>query len=212
MIAQGAHLLHHVAREDDAASVVLEPPHLLADAARAHDVESVGRLVEDDVLRRVHQRAGDGHLAALAVAEAGGAAVLDPAHVERDDQLVDPLLERVALQPLQLAEVANVLARGETRVDGAGVGEHAEPGARGADIGARGGTVDHNVTAVGRDERVEHAQRRGLAGAVGTEQTGDGAVLGDERHVVDGDDLAEAAVQVARFDHGETLTAPAPRR
>ena len=55
----------------------LQPPHDRAHGARAHHVEAVGRLVEQHVLRVVHQRAGERHLGALAVREARRAPIGD---------------------------------------------------------------------------------------------------------------------------------------
>ena len=60
----------------------------IAQAARGHDVEAVGRLVEHDVARIVHQRARDRGLDALALREALGAAIGDVAHLQRLDQRI----------------------------------------------------------------------------------------------------------------------------
>ena len=47
------------------------------------------------------------------------------------DQRVDARVERGAGQAVQLAEVGDVLARGEARVEAARVGQHAQARARG---------------------------------------------------------------------------------
>ena len=54
--------------------------------------------------------------------------------------------------------------------------------------------VDEHAPAFRPHQRVEHAQRGGLAGAVGAEQAGDLAVARFEAHVVDGDDRPSLAL------------------
>ena len=53
---------------------------------------------------------------------------------------------------------------------------------------------------VGLLEAEEHAQRRGLAGAVGAEEAGDRAGLDGEAEVGDGPDLAEGLGESADLD------------
>ena len=62
--------------------------------------------------------------------------------------------------------------------------------------------VDRGRAAIGREHRVEHAQRGRLAGAVGPKQSGDLAVGRLEADVLDGRHLAEGLVQAAGDDHG----------
>jgi hypothetical protein len=72
-----------VAGEDHAAALFAQAAQEFAQAAGGHHVEAVGRLVEDDVLRVVHQGARDRGLGALALREALGLAVEDLVHVQR---------------------------------------------------------------------------------------------------------------------------------
>ena len=69
----------------------LQAEDQLAQGARRHDVEAVGGLVQQHVARRVHQRAGQCHLGALALGKALGAPVGEVAHAELGDQSGDAL-------------------------------------------------------------------------------------------------------------------------
>src|SRR5690606_2101789 len=62
--------------------------------------------------------------------------------------------------------------------------------------------VDADLAAIGFHQRVEHAQRGGLAGAIGPEQTGDLAVMCGETDAIDSLDLAEGLVQIVDLKHG----------
>jgi hypothetical protein len=92
-IAQRGHFLHNVAREQHAAAFLLESSDDGAYGTRAHDVEAIGRLIEQDVLRVMHERASEAHFGALAVGEARRPAICDRIHVEEIEQLLRPLSE-----------------------------------------------------------------------------------------------------------------------
>ena len=81
---------------------------------------------------------------------------------------------------LQLAEIVDVLAGGEARIEARLIGQHAEPQPRALRIGHRIDIVHDDLPFVRPHQRVEHAQRRGLAGAVRAEQARDLAVGGGE--------------------------------
>ena len=74
------------------------------------------------------------------------------------------------------AEVLDVLARGQALVQAARIRQHAEPRAYACRVRRSIEAVDEHAPAVRPHQRVEHAQRRGLARAVRTEQAGDLAV------------------------------------
>ena len=67
---------------------------------------------------------------------------------------------------LQLAEVLDVLARRQPRVEAREIRQHAERKARALRIGDGVDAVDEHLALVRAHQRVEHAQRGGLAGAV----------------------------------------------
>ena len=96
------------------------------------------------------------------------------------------------VEAVQRAVVADVLARGEARIEAARIRQHADAlRARRSDRARRRGRR-WSRSPVGHDQRGQHAQQRRLAGAVGPEQAGDLAVRRDERHVAHGVHLAHA--------------------
>src|SRR5690606_34615162 len=105
-------------------------------------------------------------------------------------------------QPLQAREIVDVLARAEPFVEAARVRQHPEAAAYRGGITGGVDAVDAHGAAVGPHQRVEHAQRGGLAGTVGTEQAGDLAVARAERDAVDRDDVSEGLAQAGCLDHG----------
>ena len=79
-------------------------------------------------------------------------------------------------QPLQLAVVVDVLARRQSRIEARDVGQHAQPRLRPLRIAPRHRRRPPRSARVRPHQRVEHPQRRRLAGAVRSEQAGDGAI------------------------------------
>ncbi len=158
VVAQRGDLLHDVAREQDAVPGAAQLLDQRAQGARRHHVEPVRRLVEQQVLRRVHQRARERDLDALALREALRAAVGDRAEVELGDERLDARRERGAGEAVQPAEVGDVLARGELRVDAGAVRQHADPAARGQRVGLHVDAVDDGRAGVGPQHGVEDAQ------------------------------------------------------
>src|SRR5690606_2607485 len=142
------------------------------------------------------------HLGPLAVREALGAPVREVRDVEIPDHLVDPLLERVALEPVEPRVIGNVLARGEQRVEPRAVWQRADATARTETVGDHVDAVDVRVTRVGLENGVEDAERRRLAGAVRPQQPGDPAVAGFEADVAHGPDFAERLADPIHPDHG----------
>jgi hypothetical protein len=63
----------------------------------------------------------------------------------------------------------DVLARREPRVETRLIRQHAEPQARALRIRHRLHIVDDDLAFVRPHQRIEHAERRGLAGAVGAQ-------------------------------------------
>ncbi len=106
------------------------------------------------------------------------------------------------LDAIETAEHPQVLAHGEAmrHVDVGALEIHAPENAVAV---ARHVDAEHADRARGRhDEPHDHADRRGLAGAVAAEQAGDRARRDGERDRVDGGRRAEAFGEPARFDGG----------
>jgi hypothetical protein len=135
-----------VAGQQDAASLGTQLPQQVAHRAAGRDVEPVGRLVEHDVVRPVDERAAERHLHLLAPREAARAAVDEILHPQRRDQLFDPRFELRAGDAVQRPRIAQMLTRGEPRVEGADVGEHAETAPGCQRIALRIDAVDQDRT------------------------------------------------------------------
>jgi hypothetical protein len=129
--------------------------------------------------------------------------------LQRFGQRLARALRRPApLQAVQLAEVGDVLARGQALVHAARVGQHAQAAAHGFGVLAHIDAIDQHAALVRLHQGVEHAHGGGLAGAVGAEQAGDLAVVGGEADVIHGDDgrgllalAGEGLAQVFCDDH-----------
>jgi hypothetical protein len=134
--------------------------------------------------------------------------VLRAEHAQRRG---DAALEVVAREPVQRAVVARLLARREAVVDARRAGEEAEAA---ADLVGPRRRVHprHLDPARGRaEDRGEHAQRGGLAGAVRAEEPEHLPRLRREGDAVHGADLAGAALaehlhEALDDDHGDPGT------
>ena len=153
------------------------------------------------------QGAADGDLHPLAGREALHATVDDLLHVQQVHQEVDGRRDRRGVEGVQLADVAQVLAGREADVEAVGIGQDADEPLHGERIRDHVGPVDGNGARVRREQAVERAQGRGLAGAVGAEQAGDAAVARREADPVHRHDIAEAALEAAHLHHGSVPAA-----
>ena len=125
-IAERRDFLHHVRAEEEAFAAAPQFAQQVAQRANAHDVETVGGLVEQDRLRVMDERARDGDLHPLALRKSLRAAIGDGGEPQRPDELVDPRVERISGETVQRAVIPDVLAGGEARVESARVRKHAD--------------------------------------------------------------------------------------
>ncbi|KAG1255890.1 hypothetical protein G6F68_010044 [Rhizopus microsporus] len=121
-------------------------------------------------------------------------------------QHFDAFADALRGQAVQLAEVGDVLARGQALVDAARIGQHAKMAPHFHRVAGGVDAVDADAALVGCHQRVQHAHGGGLAGAIGAEQAGDLAIGGTETDVGHRLDAAgagvEGLVQVVGDDHG----------
>ena len=68
------------------------------------------------------------------------------------------------------------------------------------------GAVEEDAPAVGRQGAGDLADERGLAGAVGANERVYLAARDLERHIVGGDDAAEALAHAAQLEHGGLIS------
>ena len=203
MLAQRGDLLHDVAGEQHAAARLAQLEDQFAQRPGGHHVEPVARLVEQHVLRLVYQRAGERHLGALPLGEALAAAVGEIGDLQKIDNVGHALLGRALVQAAEAGVIADVLARGQMRIQSGAVRQSADAPPRGERLRRDVDAVDPGAAGIGSDDGVEHAQRRRLARAVRAEQARDPAVGRREADAADGAHLAEGFVYVLDFDHGD---------
>ncbi len=103
---------------------------------------------------------------------------------------------------MQLRKIFDVLARGQPLVEAARIGQHTQAPPRFQRLARGIQAIDQHAATIRPHQRVQHAQRGGLARAVGAEQTGDATVGRGEADTGNGLYRAEALVQIAHFDHG----------
>ena len=149
----------------------------------------------------MNQCAGEGRLEALPLREALGPAVGEFLHLQQADELGGAGAGRGARQAVQRAEVQDVFARAEVRIDAGAVRQHAQAPGRVQRRADHAVPVDERIPRIGPEHRVQHAQRGGLAGAVGPHEAGDAAVGGAQTHVAHGRHRSEVLVQLSRLDH-----------
>ena len=189
------HLLEEVARHEDrlalAAQVAQEP----AQPADALGVQAVRRLVEDEHAGVAEQRGREAESLAHAHAVLAGALAGGGGDAGQLEQLVDPRQRDRA----GVRQDAQVVAAAAARVEVRGLqrGPHGAERVGEVDVAL---AVDRRGAARGVDQPEQHAQRRGLAGAVGPEEAGDPAGLDVEAQVVDGDEGPEALAQPPDLD------------
>ena len=144
--------------------------HVL-DLARGAGVEPGQRLVENDHARVVHQRAGERHLLAHALGKPLAALIGMGGEIEPIEQLACArLCASSGSTPHSPATNSRYSSRRELVVDHRLVGDPRHDPLRRDRIGERIDAGDADRAGVGPRQPGDHAQRRGLAGAVRSEQ------------------------------------------
>ena len=152
----------------------------------------------------MHQCARNRDLHPLPLRKAVGAAVGERGEAELRQQSLDARVERRAAEAVQTPVIAHVLARCEPRVKAARVRQHADPAPHRVPVAHDIEAVDDGAAGVRHNQRCQHAQERGLAGAVRPEQSGDLAIFGAKSGASDGFDLvalAEVLLEMVDLDH-----------
>ncbi len=153
--------------------VLDDAPEVLA----ALGVEAGGGLVEEEDRRAGHQRSGQVEATAHAARVGLEDAVRRVGQAELLEQLVGPGPGDLAAQVAQAADHADVLAAGQVLVDGGVLAGQPDDAAHDVGLARHVVAEDGGRALVGFEDRGQDAHRRGLAGAVGTEQAEHGARL-----------------------------------
>ncbi len=170
-------------------------------------IEAKSGFVEEDDLRRVQKTARDFEASPHPAGELLDRVLAPVPQLKQLEQLLDAFVAELARNAVQHAVEVHVLVGGQFVVD-AGVLEY-DP-----ELLARAGLIPHGVDAVeghtaarGFQQRSQHLDGSGLAGAVGAEE-GENLALGHLKgDVVDGDEIAEFLHQPLGADHA-MLTGP----
>ena len=96
---------------------------------------------------------------------------------------------------MQGAEIGDVLARRQLRVDAGGMRQDTNGAPRCKRIANDVDAVHARAAGIRPEHGIEDTQRRGLAGAIRPEQAGDAPIARLEADTVDRADRAEAAAQ-----------------
>ena len=170
-------------------------------------IEAGGRLVQEHELRLVQQRLCQPHALQHALAVAAQRAIGRIDEVHAGQQSIDAGVQRAASQPIEAAVKPQQLRRRERVVKTEMLGKKADARARRA-IAERG--AEHLSRAGCRlDQRQQHLDRGGLAGAVRPEEPEDLARTHAERQIRHGDGGTELLAQLLGLDNQRTDVAMA---
>ena len=91
------------------------------------DIEPVGRLVEDQIVRLVDQGPAEGDLELLAARIAARATIGKAGHVELVDEGIDSVFQIVSGEALEFTVEADMFAPGKAGIKTTDVGQDPEP-------------------------------------------------------------------------------------
>ena len=117
------------------------------------------------------------------------------------DQLVIALLERRAAQAVPAAVEAEVLVRGQLVIEGELLRHIADHAFDLLQVARHIQAGDARLTVAGPEQAAEQADDGGFAGAIGTQETEDGALADLEADVVNGSEVAKPFGQPLALDH-----------
>ena len=164
----------------------------IEDLDHAKRVDGGRRLVEDEDVRRLHQRVRDAEALLHAARVRLDAVVGTVGQTDLLEDLVHRGLGLATFEPVEAGRVAQVLAAGEAAVEADGVGEVADPTLDLAGMSGRIEADDARLAARRLGQTEEHEDRGGLARAVRPEQP---------------EDLAGSDLQIELVDRGQRVVA-----
>ena len=204
-VAELLRLVHVVRRQHERDAALLQPEQAIPDHVPGLRVEARRRLVEEQQLGIVDERARDRqtplhparerlHLVAGALGE-----------LDEVEQLVDLRLQLAAREPEVAAVDEHVLAHRQLRVERVVLRNDAEPGSDAGAVRVWVETEDAQRPAADRRDAADHPHRRALAGAVRPEEAERLAAPDVEVDSVDRDEVAEPLHEAASVDHCAVL-------
>ena len=188
--------------EQYGAAIAHHPPDHLPHPEPADRVEPRGGLVEEEDGGRHDHAGGEVEPPPHPPRVALGEAVRGVAQLQALEQVARAPLGLGAPEPAQLPDHHQVLPAGEQLVEGGVLGRDPDPAPH---VGGMGGDVEAGHPCpplVGVAQGGEDADRRGLAGAVGSQEAEDGPRRDGEVDAGQGDGGPVALDQPLRLDHG----------
>ena len=177
----------------------VDAPPELAPRQRIH---AGRRFVEEQDLGLVHQRAGECEPLLEAERKIARRGVEHRGETELRHGPVDAGLLAVAPEPIRAAEEPQVLLHRQVGVERKLLCHVSDAPARRCGRGAQVETGDVQSARRGRKQAAQHPEGGGFSRAIGAEQAENLAPGNRERHVMHGDEAAEAAREVLHGDHG----------
>jgi hypothetical protein len=176
---------------DDAhAALAVEAHHALKDAVATLRVHAHGGLVQEQQPRLVDQPGGDVDPALHATGEGLHPLVRTLAQGNDAQHIPHTLLELPALQAVHAPEEVEVGPGAERRVEGQLLRHQPVDLFDAVQVGADIITTHPRRARRGRQEARQHGDEGGLAGAIGTQQAKDLALLDGKADAFDGDQIA----------------------
>ena len=205
-VAELLGLVHVVRREHEGHALLLEPEQPVPDHVPRLRVEPGRRLVEQQQVGVVDQRAGDREPPLHAARErldlvAGALGQLDEV-----EQLVDPRLQLAPREPEVAAVDEQVLADGQLDVEGVLLRDDAEPGPdlRARRVAGSRPRMRSVPPLTGETQPIIRIVEL-LPAPFGPRKPNASPALDVEVDAVDGDEVAEALDEPAGVDHGAVL-------
>ena len=156
--------------DHDGDALLAQPVENAPEVAPRHRIDAGGRLVEQQHLRRMHQRAGEAELLLHAAGQRAGLEAAEIGHAGRRQQALRALAAQRRRHLEQVGVEADVLVDGELLVEAEPLRHVAQIRLRRFRIGHRVDAVDHDRAGIRPHHAREHAHGRGLAGAVRPDQ------------------------------------------
>ena len=199
-VAQLLGLVHVVRGQDQRDAALLEPEQPVPHHVPGLRVQAGGGLVEDQDLRLVDERAGDGQAALQAAGQRVDLTVGAVRELHELEQFGGPLPDDAPGQPEVPAVDEQVLPDGQLDVQRVVLRHHSEPGPDRRAVPDRVGAEDGQLTAGRRRDTSDHPHRGRLARAVWPEKAERFAPVQVEIDPVNRREAPESLGQAARAD------------
>jgi len=201
LIAHRLRDFERVRAHEHGAAAIDELPEDVLEESRRFGIEPDHRFIDDDAFGAVNQRARDDELLAHAVAVRLDQLVFPARQLEDFEELRDTPLDDVPLLPVQACDEPQELRAGELVVDERPVRDEAEPHLGGERIPVDVVAAEQDAALRRPQNSGDHAQRRRLARAIGTETAVEHAARDMEADVVDRDEAAVKLGEILQTDH-----------